>query len=450
METVNICLVTFNCARAPIQVDQFATDCVPRTSEVIGSADVIVLSLQEIAPLANAFLGGRFLLPYVQRFVDAFQTKDRRAENYEPIASHNVGMTAIVILVKSALRNVFRVSAIAGVGVGCLQLGNKGAVALRLSVQVKGDDVANMTFVAAHLAPMEQNWKRRNKDWQNIVRGLSFRNLGSKTNANLGGEVIDHASENAPLLAKVSMKNIETDPGLFCNHCPVFLAGDLNYRTSDVKPGPSDYENFPKPNEFRYKTARDGANTGAFALLKHNDQLSRERAAGRTCHRLAEMPIMFPPTYKYVEHATEPWSTSDSDEPEVWSWAKHRFPSWCDRILFSMELMSDASTLFRPTSYRALPLQPGSDHRPVALHFSVNMSSLASHDSPLNDITSPFPLNPRADADRAYARLLELLVGTFAYIVMTWEGMIIFLALICGAFGGCIVVKSMHQYGNID
>ena len=74
----------------------------------------------------------------------------------------------------------------AGVGVGMHEMGNKGAVAVRLhyTVTEDNDDTApplELTAIAAHLAPMEDGLSRRNEDWASIVRGLVFTPTSSKT-----------------------------------------------------------------------------------------------------------------------------------------------------------------------------------------------------------------------------------------------------------------------------
>ena len=51
-----------------------------------------------------------------------------------------------------------------GVGVGLAEIGNKGAVGLRFKYNGAGTST-ELTFVAAHLAAMEWEVKRRIEDW---------------------------------------------------------------------------------------------------------------------------------------------------------------------------------------------------------------------------------------------------------------------------------------------
>ena len=151
-----------------------------------------------------------------------------------------------------------------------------------------------------------------------------------------------------------------------------------------------------------------------FFHLLSRDQLTREREANRTLHGLEELPITFPPTYKY--------STSRSSDEE-WQWAKHRYPSWCDRILY---LPSPASKL-EPLIYTALSVQPTSDHRPVALSARVEDTPTPVQSS---HVQTPFPLNPAWKARQDAARRWEVMVGCASYLTLTKKGNLMVVAFI--------------------
>lgn len=443
MHPLSVCLVTFNCARTLIDPSYFAAHLLGEHDDVASLPDLIVLSLQEIAPIAQSFLGGGLLTPYFTRFKEAIEHKAAKSSRqYRHLCARHVGLTAILIFARHDILPKVQWMEYAGVGVGHWEMGNKGAVGIRLAIAANdGDDPALVTFVAAHLAAMEDAFARRNEDWRNIVRGLVFVPLKRPGNAN--AETRADGVETEPLLGNNDTKPGDTATGMFRDHCPVFIAGDLNYRTNDVGPSQDEHEQFPKPSEYLHRNETSPQDTGAFERLKQGDQLTRERKAGNTLHQLDELPINFPPTYKYSDKAHNEWPSDDS-EPKKWLWAKHRFPSWCDRVLFSSGLVSETSSSpFRPVSYEALPLQPTSDHRPVVLRFSLDLHDVATNSDVLRDQKQVFPINANAAAQRAYARRMEILVGSLAYLALTWEGNAMLLASVVGTIGGWIIISSV-------
>lgn len=180
-------------------------------------------SLQEISPLAQSFVGGYLLNPYLLPFKEALNlaasgveeqpakgTASRRSSSrpqqqslqrststlstlwrrqqddypYKLVGSRNVGMTAIMLFARKpdAIHHI----QFAECAFGIADMGNKGAVALRVTYSGAGspgegeDEAATdsaaaeqrtteITFVATHLAAMEYNLRRRNANWASIV-----------------------------------------------------------------------------------------------------------------------------------------------------------------------------------------------------------------------------------------------------------------------------------------
>lgn len=301
-----------------------------------------------------------------------------------------------------------------------------------------------MTFVAAHLAPMEERWQRRNEDWRSICEGLVFERGSGDARASKGsGE-----GEEEPLLSNVDQA--ESSQGrvnsMFEPASHLFFAGDLNYRTSDTKPSPDDHKDWPQP-------VGEASDPKHYTNHLPKDQLTRELHARKTLHLLTEPPITFPPTYKYshaaqkhVAHTVTSAQRTLGDgrvidtthldprgEEEAWLWAPHRVPSWCDRVLFL-----DAA---KPTvhAYTALPVQPTSDHRPVVLSCSiprrqVDMERVGS---------APFKVRGDWRERRAAARRLELVVGLAAYLSLTWEGEALLAGTIVGIIGGYLALRAL-------
>jgi hypothetical protein len=421
-------LVTFNTARELVDPQSLAPSIFNALPKGAPVPDLFAISLQEIAPIAYSFLGGTYLKPYFDRITTTIQLaadlQSHGDERLEHVATRSLGMTALMIFAKPKFAQRIQWIQSAGAGVGFSNMGNKGAIAMRLGISCPGaPDTLKLTFAAAHLAPMESNVSARNKDWENLVRNLVFVNADDSAYSSI---------EESPLLA--TNDELPTDhDGLFSDGNVIFFFGDLNYRTHDAPPGPDDHEVYPQP------AASDSSPTHYLRLLKE-DQLTREKEANRTLHGLQEYPINFPPTYKYATaknpDAASVQKSATSTE-DSWNWSKHRYPSWCDRILFSQ---SGSQSELEPQKYTALPVQPTSDHRPVALSISVN-------DKPIREVAndtrlqSPFPINPQWKARRDAARRWEVIVGVLSYLILTGKGNAILIAIV-GVISGTFWMAS--------
>ena len=99
--SLSLYILTYNCGCALIDVTAVASqlflgldhDKLP---------DLLVISLQEVAPLAHSFIGGSFLAPYLNRFQDAVRDAVKRFDSesddeYTLFITRHVGMTAIMV-----------------------------------------------------------------------------------------------------------------------------------------------------------------------------------------------------------------------------------------------------------------------------------------------------------------------------------------------------------------
>ncbi|KAL2013706.1 hypothetical protein VTN00DRAFT_1231 [Thermoascus crustaceus] len=455
-DRLNLYILTFNCARYQIQTDRFAShlfDALPNNPardhddasrggrrHPYEVPEILVLSLQEIAPIAYAFLGGSFLNQYYDAFDQAVHlaVSKQWADNnvsYVNMLRKNSGLTAIMVFVRSDVAGRISCIQTAEVGLGVQQMGNKGAVGARLRYMVEdqSNDAVDLTFVSAHLAPMECAFERRNKDWKGIVERLVFtREKGGAGNREGGGE------ESVALLRKPDSRSCsDGQSGIFMPTTYLFLAGDLNYRTSDTIPQKDDRNRFPQPTT-------DTNSRRHYSQLLKDDQLTRELQNNRTLHNLSEAPITFPPTYKYSDEARR--AAAQDGEPKEWKWASSRWPSWCDRILY-LDVPSWIKGIghVEPHVYDALPLFPTSDHRAVALSVSVPLKAIPEPGVGQTEdvrLSAPFALDTDWECKRAAARTKEIIVGCIAYLGLTWEGNALLLASI-GAVGGWLVLRSI-------
>ena len=434
MSTLSLYLLTFNCGRTLVQPESFAPylfNALPLPQTL---PEILVISLEEIAPIGYSFLGGSFLTPYFNAFRQTVKLASKDTI-YVNAISRNVGMTAIMVFVRKDLLSRVSTLRTAGVGVGVQEMGNKGAVGVRLDFQTHedADEVMQLTFVAAHLAAMEDGLKERNENWRSIVQGLAF--VSDDSNKPYGR---DEQEEDVPLLQGMPGGSSQTS-GIYTPESYLFLSGDLNYRTSETKPTPDDVRRFPQPTT----STEDPKH---FSHLFARDQLTQQLQANESLHGLIEAPMTFPPTYKY---ANDPSVPLQDDDVQEWKWAHHRWPSWCDRILY-LDLppwMSPNSAMsqIEVHNYKALPLFPTSDHRPVALSLTIPLLAIPAPDGARDDIRMqpPFSIDPQWKSRRDFARKKEIVVGILAYLSLTWEGNGLLLATVIGGIGGWLIISSM-------
>lgn len=140
MSDLNCYIATFNCGRNLVDVDYFASNFFNGLKTNL-PPDLVVLSLEEIAPIGYSFLGGSFLVPYFVRLTTAIQvaaSKSFETEvQYDSVVVRNVGMTALMVFAKSSIQERIRRIETAGVGIGLWEMGNKGLVVINGSVHAR-------------------------------------------------------------------------------------------------------------------------------------------------------------------------------------------------------------------------------------------------------------------------------------------------------------------------
>ena len=370
---------------------------------------------------------------------------------YTLLKAHNVGYTAILLFARDAAR--IRDLREAEVGFGAAEMGNKGAVGLRVLYDVgDGERSTELTFVATHLAAMEWNLPRRNANWAAIMRGLTFENPETvverirsiKGTSSPSSSDVDEATERHRLLQDehhgqhAQLQQQLHDISVYKPSSHLFVAGDLNYRISTASPPPNAaFPSLDPESEHYYPTF--------FPL----DQLTRERTAGRTMHGLTEADVHFPPTYKYE---VQPPESSEEEETDVpWKFASHRYPSWTDRVLY-LDLPSWVKTRrdaprINVRAYEALPLLRTSDHRPVYLRVDVPLVSPNDMAPPASFLQGseadastdprvrlPVEIDPEAWERRKAARQKERAVGWSMFLWSTKEGAWILATLLVAGF----------------
>lgn len=400
------------------------------------------------------------LKPYTNRVEDAVEIAarklaheltPRRQRIYTKIAQRSIGMVVLMAfaLDSSAVTNIRG----GEVGLGVSGMANKGAAGLRFAYADKKGGETELTFIAAHLAAMEGELDRRNEDWANIVRGLVLTPINSTTNANQKRDTDGRTREGEEESEALIKSESNNEESIFSPTSHLFLAGDLNYRTSLLKPASDDHKDaFPQPHHLPGSDQH-------YATYYQRDQLNQERMAGRTCHGLTEFAVKFPPTYKYDSYDLTTSTHSIRDDEDItgwWAWAEHRWPSWTDRILY-LDLPSWLADKYEEGKkprielgrYVALPLFETSDHRAVALSCRVPLLPIPEPTEEERErlksdvrITPPFDRAPDWRAKRTLARKEELMAGYSMFFTSTWEGWLIVIGTLAGFVGGYFLLKA--------
>ncbi|KAI0379162.1 DNase I-like protein [Hypomontagnella monticulosa] len=469
--TLDVFILTFNAAKRQISIPAFARHLYHAFGQNASDLpELVVVSLQEMAPIAQAFIGSYVLSPYFQRYESAVNlaaTKfaSERDPQHRPkdspytlVSTRNVGMTGIMLFARDSAAVEGLQAAEVGFGAG--DMANKGAVGFRMCYRKESSDNSppastELTFVSAHLAAMEWNLEKRNKNWESIVSGLVFEDPKKfvehpPTQSALQGT--DDSDVHQALLGRDPSEKALHDISIYKPGSHLFVAGDLNYRISKSSPAPD--SKFP---DF------DPESPNYFTHFLDRDQLTTEKSAGRTLHGLAEAPIKFPPTYKLVlSPKAKPGSEAEhveDDEDDMgeveWSWALHRWPGWCDRILFlDLPWWTRGNTgieKMKVTAYNAIPAVKSSDHRAVFLRLevpvietndlmppdSVYEMELSTDRGELVDprIKLPFPIDFQSWEHRVYVKKWESTIGWSMLISQSKQAVMVFITVLFVGLG---------------
>ncbi|KAJ2080763.1 hypothetical protein H4R24_002855 [Coemansia sp. RSA 988] len=287
-------------------------------------------------------------------------------------------------------------------GMGGLH-GNKGAVAVRL---VFAD--TSFCFVNAHLAAGESsaNNLARISHCSTIVRGLSFKRPAPE----LHPLPESHTSVSRDLADTALDAFVDGGDGQrFLDHAACFFSGDLNFRlrtsrslaeryvdanelnallhfdqllpmiASDTARGPSPAAGMPPPPAIAaFESEPEPVPRALSRSPSYSSQPSSSGdeadvegledvgSAGFALRAFREMPIQFPPTYKY-DPGTDRYDSSE----------KRRIPAWCDRVLFrgATPNAPDPQGTIAPLAYQRFECRQ-SDHRPIFAAFRVRTKVL--------------------------------------------------------------------------
>ncbi|KAF9284323.1 hypothetical protein BGZ68_004788 [Mortierella alpina] len=149
--------------------------------------DIVAVALQEFSPYPDAFLHGTY---HIKQQIDELaklilRTLHRTCPGHRfslVSQSAQVGMILFILTRDGSMTERIERISNASVGTGPGGMGNKGAIATRLSVRLAPTATSRpcfeICFINAHLSAHLNNIKRRNDDYMAICRRMVFLNDG--------------------------------------------------------------------------------------------------------------------------------------------------------------------------------------------------------------------------------------------------------------------------------
>ncbi|KAI0376542.1 DNase I-like protein [Hypomontagnella monticulosa] len=304
------------------------------------SPDILIFGFQELVDLEDkTATAKRFFKPKKKDASDqermSHQYRDwrdflvRSLDDYMPSDHlyhllHTATLVGLFtcIFVRSTLRDRIRNLNSSEIkrGMGGLH-GNKGAIVVRFMV-----DDTSLCFINCHLAAGQSSANQRHNDIAAIMESSLLpveRDPSVRIDSYVGGG----------------------DGSMVLDHELCLLNGDLNYRIDTMS----------------RDTVVIAVKQNNLAKLLERDQLlvARRRNPAFKLRAFDEMPIEFPPTYKY-DVGTDNYDTSE----------KKRSPAWCDRLLHR------GFGRIQQLEYRRHEVRV-SDHRPVTGQFRFTVKSIS-------------------------------------------------------------------------
>jgi len=334
--------------------------------------DIFIIGLQEVQPL-TAF---NVLSTDDKRGAAWKETIESIIKGYVAVGEQQMIGIYLMVLVKKQHVPFVQNFAIAEAGTGFMRAaGNKGAVSCRFTIYD-----TDVCAVSAHLSAHIYNVERRNQDFHDIVRKSTFSLTNPKVSpfdyrlpANMrkialhssaaGCEADEGRTQNRyahHVRRSISLTKHSVLVDLF-DHDVVVWVGDLNYRLEGL-----DGE---KVCQLIKETQ--------WNFLAQHDQLRRSFNEGAVFQGFEEIPLNFPPTYKY--------NLLENTYQRTEERTLKRIPSWTDRILWRTRpepsTGSSSSSGYsqkervRVGEYRRHEVF-SSDHRPVSAVFDVDVSTI--------------------------------------------------------------------------
>ncbi|KAL4243376.1 inositol 1,4,5-trisphosphate 5-phosphatase type II family protein [Abortiporus biennis] len=302
--------------------------------------DIIVLGFQELDLSTGALLYSTETTREDAWFAAALAGLGEKADRYRKLVSKQLVGMLLMIIVKEDLVSCFTDIMTTSVGAGILGLmGNKGATAIRVSFAPPSPSEVSastrpttLTFVNSHLAAFDEMYDRRNADFHDLSKRLSF-----DSGIPISQDVDDDFGNPYPP---------KTIPLTVFQSDALFWLVNLNYR---VNLSDSDIRTLLNP---KY------GNRNISTLLKY-DQLKFAIKNSAAFPNFHEHSINFHPSYRF----NAGMSADDL------GYDMKRKPAWTDRVL----CMASPASQIDFVKYSAHPEICTSDHKPVSAECRVSV-----------------------------------------------------------------------------
>ncbi|KDQ56675.1 hypothetical protein JAAARDRAFT_194649 [Jaapia argillacea MUCL 33604] len=330
--------------------------------------DMLVLGFQELDLSAEALLYST-KVTREDAWCDAVLAGlGEKAALYDKLASKQLVGMLLVIFVKKTLRDCFSDVKFCAVGSGILGvMGNKGGTAIRVSFtplrkhssEIWWPSPTILTFVNSHLAAFDEMVDRRNADFHDLSRRLTF-NSGNNTPA--------EANQSPSQLLPISLV-VGDRATCMMNVAHTASTTDLNYRI-DLSDG-----------DIRTLLGSHLREQN-FQILLRSDQLNTAIRRGEAFEGFKEANISHLPTYRFstgglVDDLGYDMKLTSSLPSIPWPGSEYRCrrkPGWTDRIL----AISAPTASVAERSYQGHREITMSDHRPVSAEFEVHTKSVGA------------------------------------------------------------------------
>ncbi|GET92218.1 hypothetical protein, conserved [Leishmania tarentolae] len=317
--------------------------------------DLFLISLQEVEMTGTALVkeSTQRSWEWADAIIETLAAASDRTIEYKKVQV--VQLVGLVLIVLIQAKHVHYVSHVhlSLTRTGALSvLGNKGSVAMRVTIYGK-----RFLFISAHFVAHKHNEKRRTSNYQAALKDIRFdmpvwsddesEVLQTFLNAK---EVLSNSIEHPSVQGNSAWDRLfsfghsafrqslttAAETRVLDEHDYVFFLGDLNSRLHAL---PS-------------ALIKESVKHGEYDSLLCHDELRQLMVSGEAFDGFQEQWISFPPTYKY-DRGTDVFDTS----------RKHCDPAWCDRVLFRVlendavteALQEEVSTETRESSARLEP-----------------------------------------------------------------------------------------------
>ncbi|KAF8909683.1 Endonuclease/exonuclease/phosphatase [Gymnopilus junonius] len=323
----------------------------------LDNPDMLVLGFQELDLSTEALIYSTNTVREDAWSLAVFASLGEKAVKYEKLASKQLVGMLILMIVKKSLKPYFGDVKTTAAGAGILGvMGNKGGTAIRVSftppvptegkkkVIVSSPGPTILTFVNAHLAAFDEMVDKRNSDFFDLSRRLTFENtLSPLSSPTRETEDPFTAGFSSVPTGIIPLSIYETD-ALFW----MFGMSDLNYRLD-----------LSEVHVRRILRDDEWQDASKFEALLRFDQLRNAMLEKKAFEDFKEAPIIHMPSYRF----------SPGLMMDKFGYDLKRKPAWTDRILH----MHGSDCRVNQISYTSHPQIVMSDHRPVAADFNLDL-----------------------------------------------------------------------------